>query len=172
MKVLLIGQGGREHALAWKIRQSPFLSKLYAVPGNAGIAELAECVSLSTEDLEGLLTFAREKEIDLTLVGPEVPLAVGIVDRFQAEGLRIFGPTKAAAEIESSKIFAKEIMVRAGVPTAEFKIFNDSAPAKHYLVESEPPFVIKADGLARGKGVVLASSCEEAVQVITKFMEE
>lgn len=172
MKVLLIGSGGREHALAWKIRQSPFLSKLYAAPGNAGIAEIAECVAVPPEDLEGLVRFAREKEIDLTVVGPEASLARGIVDRFQAEGLKVFGPTQAAAEIETSKIFAKELMVRSGVPTAEFKIFNEAAQAKHYLVESEPPFVIKADGLAAGKGVVVASSCEEAVQVVTKFMEE
>lgn len=172
MKVLIVGSGGREHTLAWKIRQSPFLSKLYAAPGNAGIAELAECVPIAPEDLEGLARFVREKEIDLTVVGPEAPLARGIVDRFQADGLKIFGPSKAAAQIEASKIFAKEMMVRAGVPTAEFKIFNEAAQAKHYLIESEPPFVIKADGLAAGKGVVVATSCEEAVQAITKFMED
>ena len=124
MNALLVGSGGREHALAWKIRQSPFLSKFYAAPGNAGIAELTECVPIQTEDLEGLVRFAKEKEIDLTIIGPEAPLARGIVDRFYAEGLKIFGPTKAAAEVESSKIFAKELMVRAGVPTAEFKIFE------------------------------------------------
>ncbi len=172
MRVLIVGSGGREHALVWKIRQSPFLSKLYAAPGNAGIAELAECVAVGPEDIEGLVRFVHEKEIDLTVVGPETPLAGGIVDRFQADGLKIFGPTKAAAEIESSKIFAKEMMVRAGVPTAEFKIFTEAAQAKHYLIESEPPFVIKADGLAAGKGVVVATSCEEAVQAVTKFMEE
>lgn len=172
MNVLLIGSGGREHALVWKIRQSPFLSKLYAAPGNAGIAELAECIPIQAEDLEGLTRFAREKEIDLTIVGPEAPLAQGIVDRFYTEGLKIFGPTKAASEIESSKIFAKELMVRAGVPTAEFKIFSDAAQAKHHLIESEPPFVIKADGLAAGKGVVVASTCEDAVQAVTDFMEK
>ena len=172
MKVLIVGSGGREHTLAWKIRQSPFLSKLYAAPGNAGITELAECVAIAPEDIEGLVGFAREKEIDLTVVGPEAPLAAGIVDRFQAERLKIFGPSKAAAQLEASKIFAKETMVRAGVPTAEFKIFSEAAQAKHYLIESEPPFVIKADGLAAGKGVVVAGSCEEAVQVIAKFMEE
>ena len=172
MKVLLIGSGGREHALAWKIRQSPFLSKLYAAPGNAGIAQIAECAAVSSEDVDGLLAFAQEKDIDLTIVGPEGPLALGIVDRFQAAGLKIFGPTQAAAKIESSKIFSKELMVRAGVPTADFKIFNESALAKHYLIESESPFVIKADGLAAGKGVVVAPSCEEAVQAVIKFMEE
>lgn len=172
MKVLIVGTGGREHALAWKIRQSPFLSKLYAAPGNAGIAEIAECISLAAEDIEGLVRFAREKEIDLTLVGPEGPLARGIVDRFQSEGLKIFGPRQAAAQIESSKIFSKQMMMLGRVPTADFKIFDEPSAAKHYLVESEPPFVIKADGLAAGKGVVLAASCEEAVEAVTQFMEE
>ena len=171
MRILLVGSGGREHALAWKIRQSPFLSKLYAAPGNPGIAELAECVSITAENVEGLVRFAKEKEIDLTIVGPEAPLAAGVVDRFYAEGLKIFGPTQAAAQIEASKIFSKELMVRAGVPTADFKIFSASAQAKHHLIESEPPFVIKADGLAAGKGVVVASSCEDAVQAVTDFME-
>lgn len=171
MKVLLIGSGGREHAVAWKIHQSPLLSKLYAAPGNAGMAELAECVPIGAEAIDALLQLAHEKEIDLTVVGPEAPLAAGIVDRFQQEGLKIFGPSKAAAEIEGSKIFAKEVMVRAGVPTAEFKIFDKAADAKHYLIESEPPFVIKADGLAAGKGVEVVASCEDAVEVITKFME-
>ena len=172
MKVLLIGSGGREHALAWKIRQSPFLSKLYAAPGNGGICELAECISIPVEDVNGLLQFAREKDIDLTIVGPEAPLALGIVDRFQKEGLKIFGPTQAASQIESSKIFSKEMMIRAGVPTADFKVFQSAADAKRHLIESEPPFVIKADGLAQGKGVVVAGSCEDAVQAVTKFMEE
>ena len=172
MKVLIVGSGGREHALALKIRQSPFLSKLYAAPGNAGMAELAECAPIAADEIENLVCFAQEKEIDLTVVGPEAPLASGIVDRFQQAGLKIFGPTQAAAQIEASKIFAKEIMVRAGVPTAEFKIFDRAEEAKHYSIESEPPFVIKADGLASGKGVVVAASAEEAVQAITKFMEE
>ncbi len=172
MKVLIVGSGGREHALAWKIRQSPFLSKLYAAPGNAGIEDLAECVAIQAEDADSLVRFAREKEIDLTVIGPEAPLTAGIVDRFQSEGLKIFGPRKAAAQLEGSKIFAKEMMVRAGVPTAEFKIFDQAAQAKHYLVESEPPFVIKADGLAAGKGVVVADSCEDAVEAVSKFMEE
>ncbi len=172
MKVLIIGSGGREHALAWKIRQSPFLSKLYAAPGNAGIAEIAECVPLAAEDIDGLLRFAAEKEIDLTLVGPEAPLARGIVDRFRAQGLKIFGPSQKAAQLESSKIFAKEQMVRAKIPTAEYKIFTSASEAKHHLIESEPPFVIKADGLAAGKGVVMAATCEEAVQAVTQFMEE
>ena len=172
MKVLLIGSGGREHALAWKIRQSPFLSKLYAAPGNAGIAEIAECVPLEPNALDDLIRFAKEKGIDLTLVGPESPLVAGIVDRFQAEGLKIFGPTQAAAQLEGSKIFAKEMMTRAGVPTAEFKIFDNADQAKHHVIEHEPPFVIKADGLAAGKGVVVAESAQDAVDAITKFMQE
>lgn len=172
MKVLIVGSGGREHALAWKIHQSPFLSKLYVAPGNAGIAGIAECVPLPPDDLEGLARFAREKAIDLTIVGPEAPLAAGIVDRFRREEQRIFGPTQAAAQLEASKIFAKEVMVRSGVPTADFKVFTQASEAKRHLVESEPPFVIKADGLAAGKGVVVASSCEDAVQAVTKFMEE
>ncbi len=172
MKVLLVGSGGREHALAWKIRQSPFLSKLYAAPGNAGIAESAECVPVQAEDIDALLGFAQEKEIDLTIVGPESPLANGIVDRFYAAGLKIFGPTQAAAQIESSKIFSKELMVRAGVPTADFKIFTDPAQAKHHVVESEAPsLVIKSDGLAAGKGVFIPNSCEDAVQAVYDLME-
>jgi phosphoribosylamine--glycine ligase len=172
MKVLVVGSGGREHTLAWKIRQSPFLSKLYAAPGNAGIADIAECAPVAAEDLEGLVRFAKEKEIDLTIVGPEAPLAAGLVDRFQAERLKVFGPSKAAAQIEASKIFAKELMARAGVPTAEFKVFNQASDAKHHLIESEPPFVIKADGLAAGKGVVISESAEDAVQVVANFMEK
>ena len=172
MKVLIVGSGGREHALAWKIAKSPLLSKLYAAPGNAGIAELAETVPINAEDIEGLLQFARENRIDLTVVGPEAPLAAGMVDRFEAESLKIFGPSQAASQMEASKIFAKEVMARAGVPTAEFKIFDNAAEAKQYVVESEPHLVVKADGLAAGKGVVVASSCEEAVQAVTKLMEE
>ncbi len=172
MKVLLVGSGGREHVLAWKLRGSPFLAKLYAAPGNAGMTELAECVPIAAEDIEGMVRFAREKEIDLTVVGPEAPLVAGMVDRFQKEGRKIFGPSKAAAEIEGSKIFAKGLMVRAGVPTADYKIFDRAAEAKHYLIESEPPFVIKADGLAAGKGVVLSDSCEAAVEIVTQFMEK
>lgn len=172
MKVLIIGSGGREHVLAWKIRQSPFLSKLYLAPGNAGTTEIAESVPIPADDIEGLAVFAREKGVDLTVVGPEAPLVAGIVDRFQADGLKIFGPSKAAAQIEGSKIFSKEMIVRSGVPSADFRIFDKAADAKHYLIESEPPFVIKADGLAGGKGVEVVNSCEEAVQVVTRFMEE
>lgn len=172
MKVLIVGGGGREHALAWKFSQSPLLEKLYAAPGNAGIAQIAECLPIQADDIESLLKAAKEKSIDLTVVGPEAPLAKGIVDRFRAEGLKIFGPTKAASELESSKIFAKEVMKRAGVPTAEFRIFDKAGKAKHYLIESEPPFVIKADGLASGKGVVVADSYEEAVEAVTRFMEQ
>lgn len=172
MNVLVIGSGGREHALAWKIAQSPDLTKLYAAPGNAGIASLGECVPIKGDDIDQLLVFAKEKEIDLTVVGPEAPLVQGIVDRFEAEGLAIFGPSKEAARLEGSKIFAKEMMKQNGVPTAQYRVFNDAAQAKRYLIDQEPPMVIKADGLAAGKGVIIAQSCEEGIHAVNSMMSE
>ncbi len=172
MKVLLIGSGGREHVLAWKISQSPLLKKLYAAPGNAGIAQIAECVSISPEDIDGLLQFAKTQSIDLTVVGPEAPLVAGIVDRFKAEGLKVFGPTKDAALLEGSKAFAKDQMTKFGVPTAPYEVFSNVNEAKHYVIETEMPVVIKADGLAQGKGVVICDSSQTAVGALTQMMSE
>ncbi len=172
MKVLLIGSGGREHALAWKIAQSPMLTKLYAAPGNAGIGELAECVSIAPDNIRGLLEFALREKIDLTVVGPEVPLVAGIGDVFRENGLLIFGPSSETALLEGSKAFSKDIMTRCGVPTAAYEIFTNVKEAKHYVIEAEMPLVIKADGLAAGKGVVICDSSEHAVATLTQMMEE
>ncbi|MDD5217253.1 MAG: phosphoribosylamine--glycine ligase [Candidatus Omnitrophica bacterium] len=172
MKVLVIGSGGREHVLAWKIAQSPLLTKLYAAPGNAGIEQLAECHPYSADDIQGLCEFAKNEKIDLTIVGPESPLVAGIVDLFQKEGLKIFGPTQAAARLEGSKAFAKDQMVRFGVPTAHYESFSNVNEAKQYAIEAEMPVVIKADGLASGKGVVICESSHEAVKTITQMMSE
>lgn len=172
VKVLLIGSGGREHALAWKISQSPLLTKLYAAPGNAGISQLAECVPIESSDIQGLLEFALREKIDLTVVGPEVPLVAGIGDVFRENGLLLFGPSKETALLEGSKAFSKEIMTKYGVPTAAYEIFTNANEAKHYVIEAEMPLVIKADGLAAGKGVVICESSEHAVATLTQMMEE
>ena len=172
MKVLLIGSGGREHALAWKIAQSPLLTKLYAAPGNAGISQHAECVPIESHDIKSLLEFALREKIDLTIVGPEVPLVAGIGDLFRENGLLLFGPSKETALLEGSKAFSKEIMTKYGVPTAAYEIFTNVNEAKHYVIESEMPVVIKADGLAAGKGVVICESSEHAVATLTQMMEE
>ena len=171
MKVLVIGSGGREHALVWKIRQSSLVDKIFACPGNAGIAELAECVPIEAENLEGLLTFALDQKVDLTVVGPEAPLVKGVVNLFQSKGLNVFGPSQEAARLEGSKAFSKELMARVGVPTAAFQTFTHVAGAKHFIVEKEPPFVIKADGLAGGKGVIIANSCEDGIRVVNDMIE-
>lgn len=170
MKVLIIGSGGREHALAWKISQSPELTRLYAAPGNAGISQVAECVDLKPTDLDGLLQFAQSEKIDLTVVGPEVPLVAGIVNKFQDAGLRIFGPTQDLAMLEGSKAFAKLKMEKYGIPTAPFEIFNHIDEARHYIVEADFPLVIKADGLAAGKGVVICDTSHEALKAINEMM--
>lgn len=172
MKVLVVGSGGREHALAWKIAQSPKLTKLYAAPGNAGIAQVAENVDIKAEDIEGLLNFAKKEAIDLTVVGPEAPLVAGIVDAFEKEGLKVFGPNKEAAKLEGSKAFSKIMMTKFGVPTAHYETFNNINEAKHYVIESEMPIVIKADGLAAGKGVIICETSEEAVSALNSMMEE
>ncbi len=172
MKVLIIGSGGREHALAWKITQSPLLTKLFVAPGNAGISKVAECLSINAEDIQGLLSFAKKEAIDLTIVGPEAPLVAGITDLFQNEGLRIFGPSKAAAQIEGSKAFAKDLMTRFSIPTADYEIFSNVNEAKHFVIETEMPVVIKADGLAAGKGVAICHSSQEAVGALTQMMVE
>lgn len=170
MKVLVVGSGGREHALVWKIAQSPLVKKIYCAPGNAGIAEHAECINLRVDDIQGLVNFASKNKIDLTVVGPELPLTLGIADEFLKKGLKIFGPTRDGAKIEGSKVFAKELMRRYGIPTAEFKIFTDRDKAIDYILEKGAPVVIKADGLAQGKGVVIAKSMNEARKAIDDIM--
>ncbi|MGI6284812.1 phosphoribosylamine--glycine ligase [Neomoorella humiferrea] len=166
MRVLVVGGGGREHALVWKIAQSPHVSEIYCAPGNAGIARLATCVPVAAEDIEGLLAFARRTGIDLTVVGPEAPLVEGIVDAFQAAGLTIFGPSQAAARLEGSKVFAKELMEKANIPTARYVAFTEPAAALAYLEEHSGPVVVKADGLAAGKGVVVAEDTAAAREAV------
>jgi phosphoribosylamine--glycine ligase len=165
MKLLVIGGGGREHALAWKAAQSPNVEKVYVAPGNAGTAgeDRLDNVSVAAEDVEGLLAFARNEAVDLTIVGPEAPLVAGVVDRFQAEGLRIFGPSAAAAELEGSKAFTKDFLARHQIPTAAYGSFTDLDEAVAYIRQQGAPIVVKADGLAAGKGVILAQTEQEAI---------
>jgi len=172
MKVLIIGGGGREHTLAWKICQSPKVKEVYCAPGNAGIAKLARCVDIKPEDIQGLKKFAAEKNIDLTVVGPELPLVLGIVDEFEKEGLRIFGPNKDAARIEGSKAFAKAFMKKYGIPTASFEIFSDAEAAKAFASKKEGRVVVKADGLAAGKGAIPCRNESQAHEAIQKILTE
>jgi phosphoribosylamine--glycine ligase len=172
MKILVVGSGGREHALAWKLKQSSNVESIFCAPGNGGTAEIGENVAISTSDFEALVRFARENRIDLTVVGPDDPLAAGIVDSFAAEKLRAFGPTKSAARIEASKIFAKELMHAAKIPTAEARTFSDSNEALHYCGQLAFPVVIKADGLALGKGVIIASDAAAARSAINEMMNQ
>ena len=171
MDVLVVGGGGREHALAWKLRQSPRVRELFCAPGNGGIGEVATCVPIAADDLPALLSFARERAIGLTVVGPEVPLSAGIVDLFEQHGLRVFGASRAAAELEGSKSFAKELMRRHGIPTAQARSFTDPAAARAWVREAGAPLVVKADGLAAGKGVVICRSVEEAEEAVATIME-
>ena len=172
MRILLIGGGGREHALAWKLVQSPNVEKLYAAPGNPGMALLqkCECINLNVDDLEGVADYAEEKSIDLTVVGPEAPLVAGLADVFKRRGLPVFGPSKAAAQLEGSKAFSKELMAKYNIPTAFFKICEDIEAAKAYVEEKGAPIVVKADGLAAGKGVVVAMTKQEALDAIDDMM--
>ena len=172
MKVLVVGNGAREHAIAWKLRQSPLLTGLLVAPGNAGTARIAENVPIDAGDIGPLLDYARQERIDLTVVGPEAPLAAGIVDRFQEAGLRVFGPSRAAARIESSKSFAKELMLRHGVPTGSAEVFDEYGKARRYLENSSLPVVVKADGLTAGKGVTVARSRETALDALRDSMAE
>ena len=172
MKILVIGSGGREHALAWKLNQSPHAERIFCAPGNAGTAEIAENIAISASDLETLVRFAKENRIDLTVVGPDDPLAAGIVDLFTAEKLGAFGPTKLAARIEASKIFAKELMRSQKIPTAEARTFSDSSEALHYCERVKFPVVIKADGLALGKGVIIAADLVAARSAIDEMMNQ
>ncbi len=170
MNILVVGSGGREHALCWKISKSPKCAKLYCAPGNGGIAEVAELVNIEADDIVGLVKFAKKNLIGLTVVGPEVSLVKGIVDAFEKEGLKIFGPIAELAMIEGSKVFAKELMKRFGVPTADFRVFDNSDDALKYLDTVSAPVVVKADGLAAGKGVVVAKTIEEARSAVKKMM--
>lgn len=172
MKVLVIGSGGREHALCWKLAQSPRVTKLFCAPGNAGIAEVAECVELKAEDLQGLSRFAQKNQIELTVVGPEAPLCAGIVDLFRENGLRVFGPSKAAARLEGSKAFTKQFLLKHKIPTAAVQICRDPRAAREQICRSKFPIVIKADGLAAGKGVIIAQTAAEAEDAIHSIMED
>jgi phosphoribosylamine---glycine ligase len=170
MKILVIGSGGREHALVWKIAQSPLVEKIYCAPGNPGIGELAENIDLKVDDLTGLLSFAKREGIDLTVVGPELPLSLGIVDLFEEYGLKIFGARRNAALIEASKAFSKDLMKKYHVPTAEYDVFTEIDPAVAFIDRVGIPIVIKADGLAAGKGVIIAQTRDEAVAAVTDML--
>ncbi|AJE04212.1 phosphoribosylamine--glycine ligase [Geobacter pickeringii] len=170
MNVLVIGSGGREHALVWKISQSPLVTKVYCAPGNPGTGLIAENVPLKVDDLDGLLAFARANGIDLTVVGPELPLSLGIVDRFEENGLAIFGARQNAAIIEASKAFSKDLMHKYGVPTAAYGVFTEVEPAVAFIDKTGIPIVIKADGLAAGKGVIIAQSRDEAVATVRDML--
>jgi phosphoribosylamine---glycine ligase len=171
MKVLVIGRGGREHAIVWKVAQSPLVKKIYAAPGNPGMKETAELVNIDEHDVNALAEFAKTEGIDLTIVGPEAPLLSGIVNKFQEYDLTVFGPTKEAALIEGSKSFAKELMKKYNIPTAKYETFTSYEKAKQYIVENGAPIVIKADGLAAGKGVTVAMTIEEALDSLHQMME-
>lgn len=172
MKVLVIGSGGREHALVWKIDQSPRVEKIYCAPGNAGIRKLAECVDISATDIKSLVKFALAEKIDLTIVGPESSLVEGIVDSFEQKGLRIFGPNKKSAILEGSKVFCKEFLAKYKIPTAPFKVFRDKNQAKDYIEKQGAPIVVKAEGLAAGKGVIVAQTIKEAKDAVDLIMTE
>ncbi|MFN3463646.1 MAG: phosphoribosylamine--glycine ligase [Terricaulis sp.] len=170
MKILIVGSGGREHALGWKLKQSPLVTEIIAAPGNPGLAELGRCVPIKADDARELAAFALREQIELVVIGPEAAAAAGLADALKQVGIPCFGPSKAAAELEASKAFMKEFCVRHGVPTAEYKVFDDAIRAKAYLGDREPPFVIKADGLAAGKGVVIAETRREADAAIDEIL--
>lgn len=172
MKILVVGSGGREHALVWKIKQSERVDKVYCAPGNAGISRLAECIDIKATDVDALLEFAKKEAIDLTVVGPESSLVAGIVDLFEDNGLRIFGPSQKAAELEGSKVFCKEFLEKYHIPSAPFKVFSEAKKAKRYIDRCGAPIVVKADGLAAGKGVIVARTVEEAKQAVDLIMAE
>ncbi len=172
MKVLVIGSGGREHALVWKLSQSEKVKSIYCAPGNAGIKKLATCVKIKANDIDALLEYALKEKIDLTVVGPEDPLTDGIVDRFEAQGLRIFGPSAAAAELEGSKVFSKDFLKKYNIPSAAYKVFTKPGPAKKYISKIGAPCVVKADGLAAGKGVIVAQTVSEAKDAVNLIMKD
>jgi phosphoribosylamine--glycine ligase len=170
MKVLVIGGGGREHALVWKLSQSPRVKEILCAPGNGGISQSARCLAITADDLEGLVRFAKDEKIDLTVVGPELPLTLGIVDLFQKEKLRIFGATKGAAQLEGSKAFAKDLMHQYNIPSARYQLFDNRDQGVAYIKKEGVPIVVKADGLAAGKGVILAKTEEEAIEALDAIM--
>ncbi len=170
MKVLIVGSGGREHAIAWKVSKSEKVDKIYCAPGNAGIAEVAECVNIGAMEFDKLVAFAKEKEIDLTIIGMDDPLVGGVVDEFEKAGLRVFGPRKNAAILEGSKAFSKDLMKKYNIPTAAYETFNSPEEAKKYLETSNYPIVLKADGLALGKGVLICNTKEEAMDGVKELM--
>ncbi len=170
MKVLIVGSGGREHAIAWKVAQSPKVDKIYCAPGNAGISQVAECVPIGAMEFQKLVAFAKEKEIDLTVIGMDDPLVGGVVDVFEAEGLRVFGPRKNAAVLEGSKAFSKNLMKKYNIPTAAYETFTDADKALAYLETARMPIVLKADGLALGKGVLICQTREEAKEGVRTLM--
>lgn len=170
MKILVIGGGGREHAIVWKLAQSPKVSKIYCAPGNGGIASLAECVDVKATDLDGIANWVKNNPVDLVVVAPDDPLAMGMVDRLQAEGIRAFGPDKKAAYIEASKVFSKDLMKKYNIPTAKYEIFEEPDKAKEYLKTCTFPTVIKAEGLALGKGVIIAQDLQSAIDAVDEIM--
>ncbi|WP_130861196.1 phosphoribosylamine--glycine ligase [Bacilliculturomica massiliensis] len=170
MKILIVGNGGREHAIAWKLAQSPRVEKLWCAPGNAGIAQVAECVKIGAEDIEALCAFAAEKEVDMAVIGPEVPLAMGVVDEIEKRGIRAFGPNKKCAQLEASKAFTKAFLDRHQIPTAGYKEFTDKEELKKAVGMYGYPMVLKADGLASGKGVVIAENEAEALKAVEEMM--
>ncbi len=170
MKVLLVGSGGREHAIVWKLKQSPKIDKIYCAPGNAGISKDAECVPIGAMEIDKLVEFAKNEGIDFTIIGMDDPLVAGVVDAFEKENLRVFGPRKNAAIIEGSKAFSKDLMKKYGIPTAKYEVFEEYHKAKEYVLSQEMPIVIKADGLALGKGVLICQSHEEAVAALDEIM--
>ncbi|RKY33281.1 MAG: phosphoribosylamine--glycine ligase [Candidatus Omnitrophota bacterium] len=172
MRILVIGSGGREHALVWKIAQSKLVDKVFCAPGNGGISQLSECIDINVENIGRLLDFARQEKIDLTVVGPEVPLSLGIVDEFENNKLKIFGPSKKGARLEASKVFAKELMAKYKIPTADFQIFDNPEEARKYIDKINGPCVVKADGLAQGKGVVVAKTPDEAKKAVNSMMQD
>lgn len=172
MKILIIGGGGREHAIAWKAAKSPKVDKIYCAPGNAGIAEIAECVAIGAMEFEKQIEFAKEHQVDLTVVGPDDPLVAGAVDAFEAAGLRVFGPRKNAAYLEGSKSFSKELMKKYKIPTAAYEVFDSSEEALKYVEKSKLPVVLKADGLALGKGVLICNTREEALEGVKTIMTD
>jgi phosphoribosylamine--glycine ligase len=172
MNVLVIGGGGREHALIWKISKSKYVEQLFCIPGNAGISEIAVCADISPTDIRELVRFAERNQVDLTVVGSEQPLSLGIVDAFQKKGLPIFGPTQKAAQIESSKVYAKEIMMKYNIPTANYHTFSDYRKAVAYINASQPPYVLKADGLAEGKGVLMCPNRNVAFEGAERIMKK